>query len=111
ARNGLFVNGERLTGGDERLLQEADSVSLGGVALTFTMHGDWPEGLEAEWGQGGAFEGRTEVTTTAAATLVGQLHQAVERNQLTLHYQPKVALATGKLEAAECLLRWNHPSG
>jgi EAL domain-containing protein (putative c-di-GMP-specific phosphodiesterase class I) len=111
ARNGLFVNGERLKSGAERLLSESDQVSFGGVALTFTWQGSWPDGLEAEWAQVGLFETRTEVTTTAASTVSGQLHQAIERNQLLLHYQPKVTLATGKLEAAECLLRWNHPSG
>src|SRR6185436_8327970 len=111
ARNGLFVNGVRMGPGTEWLLNEADSISFGGVALTFTHEGDWPDGLVAEWAQTGLFEARTEVTTTAAATLSGQLHQSIERNQLLLHYQPKVTLATGKLEAAECLLRWNHPSG
>jgi diguanylate cyclase (GGDEF)-like protein/PAS domain S-box-containing protein len=41
--------------------------------------------------------------------LAGDLHKAVERQQLVLHYQPIVSLETGKLCAYEALVRWNHP--
>src|SRR5262245_9267184 len=35
ARNGVYVNGDRLAPASERQLNESDSVSFGGVALTF----------------------------------------------------------------------------
>lgn len=38
-----------------------------------------------------------------------ELHQAVEREELQLYYQPQVRLADGGLAGAEALLRWNHP--
>lgn len=41
--------------------------------------------------------------------LEGELRLAVQRNELELHYQPKVDAATGALVGMETLLRWNHP--
>jgi EAL domain-containing protein (putative c-di-GMP-specific phosphodiesterase class I) len=37
------------------------------------------------------------------------LRHALDRNQLALHYQPKVDLATGQITGVEALLRWTHP--
>jgi len=41
--------------------------------------------------------------------LEGELHRAVERGELRLLYQPKVAVADGVIRGAEALLRWQHP--
>lgn len=45
----------------------------------------------------------------ARLALVNDLHEALERKQLELHYQPKVSLSNGKIGSVEALIRWNHP--
>jgi diguanylate cyclase (GGDEF)-like protein len=37
------------------------------------------------------------------------LHYAIERGEFELHYQPQLNLETGRIQAVEALLRWNHP--
>ena len=41
--------------------------------------------------------------------LEGNLRLAIERNELLLHYQPLVDIATGRIVATEVLVRWDHP--
>jgi EAL domain-containing protein (putative c-di-GMP-specific phosphodiesterase class I) len=42
--------------------------------------------------------------------LLRDLRLALERNELELFYQPKIDAQTGKVTAAEALLRWQHPN-
>ncbi|GLQ87875.1 putative bifunctional diguanylate cyclase/phosphodiesterase [Dyella flagellata] len=42
-------------------------------------------------------------------SLMGQLRDALAQDQLQLHYQPKLALASRRLDGAESLVRWQHP--
>ncbi|RTE67390.1 phosphodiesterase [Amphritea opalescens] len=42
-------------------------------------------------------------------TLMSELHQSIENQELELFYQPKVRVKDGVLTGAEALVRWNHP--
>ncbi|MEZ5571385.1 MAG: EAL domain-containing protein [Halioglobus sp.] len=41
--------------------------------------------------------------------LESELRKAIERNELSLHYQPQVDTSDGSIICAEALLRWEHP--
>jgi len=38
------------------------------------------------------------------------LRRAMERQEFSLHYQPKINLRTGEITGAEALIRWTHPT-
>ena len=43
-------------------------------------------------------------------SLMTELRQAVEHDELMLYYQPKIDLVTGSVKYVEALVRWQHPS-
>lgn len=50
-----------------------------------------------------------EVRSADQLSLVVELRGAIERNELELHYQPKVHMHTSLMTRCEVLMRWNHP--
>ncbi|SHJ87424.1 diguanylate cyclase (GGDEF) domain-containing protein [Anaerobranca californiensis DSM 14826] len=45
----------------------------------------------------------------ATMELANQLHNAINKGELTLHYQPIIDLKTEKITGLEALIRWQHP--
>lgn len=41
--------------------------------------------------------------------ILGDLRRAIAKNELSLHYQPKVDMLTKQVQSLEALVRWNHP--
>jgi diguanylate cyclase (GGDEF)-like protein len=57
------------------------------------------------------YQMHTEAMNVAAfdrLLLEGSLRHAVEREEVTLHYQPQLDLVTGRIQGVEALLRWRH---
>jgi len=42
-------------------------------------------------------------------SLESNLHKALERNEFSLYYQPKIDVKSGSIVGAEALIRWRHP--
>jgi diguanylate cyclase (GGDEF)-like protein len=90
-----------------------------GVAL-FPAHGDTVEVLlqhaDAAMYQGKrgisgvvVYESATVANPTHRLIVQGELRRALEGQELVLHYQPKVELASGRVCGVEALVRWDHP--
>ncbi len=82
--------------GAEQLLRDAD------VAMYAAKdHG------KAQWC---LFEHEMQHAAYDRLALKNDLELAIERGELTLHYQPIVRMARGAPSGFEALLRWNHPT-
>lgn len=57
------------------------------------------------------YSGTMSVRTLNGLALENDLRKAVENEELELHYQPKLELATGRLVGAEALVRWCDEEG
>lgn len=55
------------------------------------------------------YAGPTERESPDRLALASQLREAIEKDQLLIHLQPKVSLESRRIQGAEALVRWQHP--
>jgi diguanylate cyclase (GGDEF)-like protein len=56
------------------------------------------------------YDGALDHYDAAKLSLVAELRHAIADDQLVLHYQPQTIVRTGRVEAFEALVRWEHPT-
>lgn len=85
--------------------------SDGADMQTLTKNADMAMYLAKEDGKNGFRFFTKEIKTQSIErlTLESALRRALERDQFSLHYQPKVDMVSGQITGVEALLRWNHP--
>ncbi len=85
--------------------------SDGADMQTLTKNADMAMYLAKEDGKNGFrfFTKEIKAQSIERLTLESALRRALERDQFSLHYQPKVDMASGQITGVEALLRWNHP--
>jgi EAL domain-containing protein (putative c-di-GMP-specific phosphodiesterase class I) len=97
----------------ERAAEKArsDTQKHGIDAQTLTQNADMAMYLAKEDGKNGFrfFSRDVKVQSIERLTLETALRRALERDQFSLHYQPKVDMLTGQITGVEALLRWMHP--
>ncbi len=81
---------------------DLDSLSRSADAAMYSAKGDGRNSFRF-------FTAQIQAQSDRTLLLDNALRRALERGQLTLHYQPQMALATGRVVGAEALLRWQHP--
>lgn len=79
---------------------------------TLIMHADAAR-LHARQSGGdnlGIYQPNIHADISRQLNIENQLHNAVKNNELSLLYQPLIALKTGKICGMEALVRWNNPA-
>jgi diguanylate cyclase (GGDEF)-like protein/PAS domain S-box-containing protein len=102
AEGDVFVSasvGIALSTGDletpETLLRNADAA----------MHGAKQQGRA----RAGLYDATAHDQAVRQLRTGNDLHRAIERGELRMHYQPIMSLETGRVAGFEALLRWEHP--
>ncbi|WP_284617052.1 bifunctional diguanylate cyclase/phosphodiesterase [Aquabacterium humicola] len=102
-------------GGDAIVITASVGATLypldGSDADTLLRHADHAMYGAKQSGRNGYlfFDPEHSRRTEERVVAIGRVQEALDRDELTLYYQPKVDLRRGVVLGVEALLRWNHP--
>jgi diguanylate cyclase (GGDEF)-like protein/PAS domain S-box-containing protein len=55
------------------------------------------------------YDASVDARASARLAMIGELWRAIEEHELVLHYQPKIAVRSGRVVGVEALVRWHDP--
>ncbi|MBP8270252.1 MAG: EAL domain-containing protein [Sphaerotilus sp.] len=87
--------GQHAAADPDTLMQQADTALFAAKASGRSRHQFHSEDLSQR--------------TRDRVTMEADLRRGLSERQFSVHFQPKVSLADGRIVGAEALLRWNHP--
>lgn len=102
-----WVDGESLLIGASIGLAFA-SAQVGADALMWHAHIAMQQAKLSAGCNFSLFDPRNSRSEQSRAELEGQLRRALRRDELVLHYQPRLCLHTGAVLGLEALVRWQH---
>lgn len=118
----MFIARKVISSVEKTIYIEGHSLSVGaslGIA-SFPDHGTTPQVLlqradvamyVAKRNKQGfsVYDPKRDQHSLRQLAISSELKDAIEKNQLVLHYQPKIDLKTDLLSGIEALVRWQHP--
>jgi diguanylate cyclase (GGDEF)-like protein/PAS domain S-box-containing protein len=82
----------------------------GTTTAELLVHADAAMYVAKKSGSGhAAYDTEQETQAARQLALLADLRQCIARDELVLHYQPKIDLATRAISGVEALVRWQHP--
>jgi len=83
----------------------------GDDAQTLLRNAETAKRVAKEQGRNGFsfYSPELQVIAIEALNLRNQLRHAIQRDELSLNYQPRIAVSSRGITAVEALLRWKHP--
>jgi diguanylate cyclase (GGDEF)-like protein len=94
----------RVTTGIALHPRDGDTVELLLIRAGMALHAAKEDGRVAA-----VYDHARDDHTPERLALAAELRHGIEAGQLELHYQPKLDLRTGEIDAVEALVRWRHP--